>query len=248
MLSKNTASSRAIPSTKYREGVLDDPAIPIHWGKAQKGMQATEELADTGEALDWWMIGMEMMAWHHAKGEALGLHKQILNRIMEPWSMVTSIISGTDWENFFALRIHTADNMGSQWEIHQLATEILLAVNASTPKVLKTGQWHTPFVDCDNRKSEYYVGAKDFPEEANGYGPQLVSAARCARVSYLTHDKKKDTLADFELAKRLAVDGHWSPFEHVAIAMETNTSWGNFFGFKQLRKFFTNENIGRSMP
>jgi hypothetical protein len=227
--------------------MLDDPAIPVHFGAAQKGMQAAKEVANTAEALDWWLEGMEMMAWHHAKGEQLGLHKQVLNRILEPWSLVTTIISGTEWENFFSLRIHTAENMGSQWEIHQLATEIFNAINESTPTELKTGQWHTPYVNSEDRKSDNYVGLSEIAG-SEGYGPQLVSAARCARVSYLTHDRKKDIVADFELAKRLATDGHWSPFEHVAIAMETDNSWGNFFGFKQLRKFFANENVGRLMP
>lgn len=244
-LSKNTSSSRAIPAKAFRQAMLDSPAIPVHFGAAQKGMQADQQVANTADALDWWLEGMEQAAWHHARGEAMGLHKQILNRILEPYCLVTTIISGTEWNNFFALRVHGEHNKSSQHEIDQTARAILTAIDESTPTELKTGQWHAPLVSGD-KKDPRYVNHTMLPD-AEGYGPQLVSAARCARVSYMTHDKKIDVKADFELAKKLAQDGHWSPFEHVAMAMETDTAWGNVFGFKQLRKFFINENVGRQM-
>ena len=44
MFSRNSASSRAIPTEKLLARIEEDPVLPVWWGKNQSGMQAREEL------------------------------------------------------------------------------------------------------------------------------------------------------------------------------------------------------------
>ena len=44
VFSRNASSSRAIPVKKMIEQVRNNPAMPIHWGANQSGMQAKNEL------------------------------------------------------------------------------------------------------------------------------------------------------------------------------------------------------------
>jgi hypothetical protein len=46
-----------------------------------------------------------------------------------------------------------------------------------------------------------------------------ISCARCARISYLTHDGRRDPLEDLRLYGDLLQPGHMSPFEHAARPM-----------------------------
>jgi len=229
VFSRNAASSRAIPVRKMLTQVWKDPAMPTYWGSNKPGMQAGAEL--TGWRLKaakklWVLAGWVMVAfaWSLSK---LGLHKQIANRILEPWMWMKTIVSATDWGNFFNLRIH-AD---AQPEIKVLAEAMLKAMNSSRPRQLQPGQWHLPYV----RGSEYLLYSYD------SMGLQQISAARCARVSYLNHDgSKPDVKKDLELYEMLAKAPHASPFEHQATPVVGRH--GNFNGWKQFRQFIPNEN------
>ena len=224
--SRNSASSRAIPVAKMIEAVKNDPAMPVWWGKAQSGMQAREELdADT--------LGYCKRQWLTARDEAIaraeimrefGLHKQIANRILEPWMWITVIISSTEWTNFFGLRCHE----DAQPEIRHIAEMMQNLHRINTPRPLAKGEWHLPLIqeeDTDCSLDEM----------------RRLSAARCARVSYLTHDGRRDLEADYELHDRLVLSGHWSPFEHQATPSHPAYSEGNFTGWQQYRKLFANE-------
>ena len=35
----------------------------------------------------------------------IGLHKQIANRVVEPWMFTTVVCTATEWENAWALRV-----------------------------------------------------------------------------------------------------------------------------------------------
>jgi hypothetical protein len=73
-----------------------------------------------------------------------------------------------------------------------------------------------------------------------------LSTARCARVSYLTHDGKRDPREDFALHDRLSENGHWSPFEHAAqCKYEFYDSSSNFACWRQYRKFFAGEAVAK---
>lgn len=233
-LSKNAASSRAIPTAKLRERVINDPAIPIHWGARQAGMQADTEIKDIQMARAWWAESLDTIIKLHERGEALGLHKQVVNRMIEPGMNITIIVSGTEWPNFFHLRKHP----DAEPNFQRLATLAWDEYHNHMPCPMNPGDWHLPLIN----KEDYSV--------VNGDVEILkkVSVGRCARVSYLTHDGKRDLAADVELHDRLlgTIDsggpGHLSPFEHVAMAAGKGNRHGNFVGWKQYRKFFNYEN------
>jgi thymidylate synthase ThyX len=208
MFSRNAASSRAIPVEKMIEQVEKNPVIPIHWGKAQKGMQAYEVLSpeDSVAARDEWLFAGCDAVWRVRQLLALGLHKQIANRLLEPWMWITVIVTGNEgaWNNFFALRCHHEAEPHIQ-KIAGMAREVR---NQSIPQKLSAGQWHLPLIGFDG------------DELLSDEDKVKASVGRCARVSYLTHDGIRDVQADIDLHDRLLASKHFSPFEHVAMDYE----------------------------
>lgn len=224
VFSRNAASSRAVPVSKMLRRVMEEPAMPIHWGKNQRGMQAYNEIPeeDKARAQELWLELRNQAVAIVEKLEALNVHKQVANRLLEPWLHIQTLISSTEWNNFFLLRDHHA----AQPEIQELARAIKKAIHESEPKQLKAGEWHLPYIDEEDRK---VLGLEDLKK---------VSAARCARVSYYLQDGRRSTLeADLELFERLAGENpkHLSPLEHVACALDTPQRIKNFEGWKQLR-------------
>jgi hypothetical protein len=267
VFSRNASSSRAIPVARLIEDVERDPAMPIHWGKNQPGMQAREEHnasvfmprePDEHDSVGG-VYGSREEAWLGARDWAIsaarefsraGYHKQIVNRILEPFAHINVLISATEWDNFFELRRHP----DAQPEIHALANAMWDAQQGSEPVELSPGEWHLPYVsilDWDAAKRHLKIGrvTRDEPrfEEIQALLVK-VSVARCARVSYLTHDLKTPEIAkDLKLYEDLvgAVPLHASPAEHQAtpdgIWYDTK-QWqkpelhGNFVGWIQNRK------------
>ena len=222
-LSRNASSSRAIPVKRMLAQVWSDPAMPVHWGSNQPGMQAKTELdgfkRTMAETL-WRVAGKVacVFAWGMVK---CNLHKQVANRILEPWQYISVIITSTEWENFFQLR----DHPDAQPEIQALAKAIRAAMAAATPVPAREGYWHLPYI---------------FEEDRNRPLRDLVrmSAARCARVSYLTHDGSCPVPEqDFKLYDRLVGSHpmHASPIEHQACYRDDNTV-SNLVGWSQYRK------------
>ena len=232
-LSRNSASSRAIPAAKLRERTLAKPVIPIYWGANQKGMQAGSEIEDVETVRAWWLDGLSIAASMHEQGEALGLHKQIVNRVIEPWMTIAVVVSATDHANLFHLRKHHAAEPHFQC-IASIAWELF---HNHMPTYLPPGHWHIPYVDDDE------------PGISNLDLAIKVGVGRCARVSYLTHEGKRDPKEDIALHDRLANTAtlgadpmHASPFEHVAKAVGGRERIGNFEGWRQYRKLFAHEN------
>ena len=223
VFSRNAASSRAIPVAKLIAQVRENPAMPVHWGANQKGMQAELEVLDVEAAKAAWVIAANAAADQAELLNALGLHKQVVNRVLEPFVWMRTIITSTEWDNWFTLRNH-AD---AQPEIQALAACMLEAIEASTPEVLDFGQWHLPYLEAH--------------EAGDKFDSDLckISAARCARVSYLTHEGRVPSLEDdMALFERLVVSKplHSSPLEHCATPGFTNT--GNFKDWSQYRKLW----------
>lgn len=195
-------------------------------------MQAGAELepGDIERCKAAWLGGMESAI---ATAEALleiGLHKQIANRVLEPWAHINVVVTATEWDNFFELRRHE----DAQPEIKALADAMHEAMEESTPRLLHFGQWHLPFIT---------------PEEAERYSVRSrirASVARCARVSYLTHEGQAPEFSvDLALYNRLVGSRplHASPAEHQATPDYQSGSewadkdlWGNFKGWRQYRK------------
>jgi thymidylate synthase ThyX len=204
-MSRNSASSRAIPVEKRISMIQSSPFLPDAFGKNQKGMQAAESLAgaDDAHARSIWLAACED-AIRHARALAdIGVHKQLANRLLEPFAWHTVIATGTEWDNFFALRCHA----NAQPEIRTSAEMMRDCYAESEPQALPLGEWHLPFVFPEDR------------EEFAWSSLVKISAARCARVSYLTHDGKRMVGADLDLYERLFSQGHVSPLEHPARPM-----------------------------
>ena len=215
--SRNAASSRAIPIEKMLQHIAAEHAEPIHWGVNQAGMQAKQEL--TGNDLT-----HAKQAWNHAALSAvqhsrnlaeLNLHKQIANRVTEPFQIMKTIVTATEYDNWFWLRNHT----DAQPEIHELAKQMLTAMQESFPLVIKPGDWHVPYID---RTSDYIDDSIVYPVNGTKLTVEQakkISASCCAQVSYRKLD---DSLEKAEMVfDRLitSVPRHSSPFEHAASPM-----------------------------
>ena len=212
-LSRNSASSRAIPVQKQLDRIKEHPFVPTYWGAAQRGMQAHEELppARQTEARLAWLAARDAAVRQVERMLDLGLHKQLANRLLEPFGWHTVVVTATEWENFFALRI----NPDAQPEILTIAELMLKAYQASDPRIIGEGQWHLPLVQPDEFDGEF-----EYTDAA-----RMISAARCARVSYLTHDGRRDHEADTALYRQLVEHGHMSPLEHVARPFTQGEIW-----------------------
>jgi len=302
MFSRNSASSRAIPFSKMLERVKEDPFIPEQFPVNTKGMQPQAYITEGplfSYAKDAWKMALEdaiKSAIRLQKSisnivlnkEDLTIHKQLVNRLLEPFMWHTVIVTATEFDNFFKLRC----DENAQYEIRRIADLMYEAYHAFDnnmhensrlaltgtvnntrwlaikPQKLKVGEWHCPLVsEEDNEQILSHCKSNtmilinnqwiDCKEENHSFWKKKISVARCARVSYLTHDGKRDIEKDLELFERLRTSGHWSPFEHVATPyfgtkekpifqgmymIEGNVKSGNFIGWKQFRKEFQDEN------
>lgn len=250
-LSKNSASSRAIPFSKTRAKVKENIAFPIHWGAEQKGMQSGDSVQDVGMCQTGWEATRDKVVRSaDILHEHYGLHKSLVNRLLEPFMWHTCIITGTEFSNFFHQRCSTM----AQPEMKAVADAMQIAYFTSAPKHLVHGQWHMPYlIDSDIPDVGEYLESKRNPVSQAQITATLkeISVARCARVSYNNQDGTRDITEDLKLYDRLRTSGHWSPFEHVATPIMPGTLdelCGNFVGWKQFRKNFTDENFTKFLP
>lgn len=223
MLSKNSASSRAIPVKAMHEQIKAAPAGPVHWGQNQPGMQAKQELVDNdlADAKFIWRRAMEdALHWAWALADRVGLHKQIANRITEPWMTMKTVISGTEWANFYYLR----DHPDAQPEIRELAHKMHEAHRASVPQPLQPGEWHVPYVttyrDTHTGVLHYTDGSDKYitAEEA-----LIISASCCAQVSYRKNDDSLEKAKKIFQQLIYSKPAHASPVEHQATPMDLPT-------------------------
>jgi thymidylate synthase ThyX len=297
MFSRNSASSRAIPVNVMIDRVLENPFIPEKFPANYKGMQPNE----------YWEEGdykykLAKKVWLNACSSAIDyvrqltadgangikVHKQIANRLLEPFMWHIVICTATELDNFFKL----TTNEQAQYEIRRIADLMYDLYTKSgnynslnsnyfyETQKLMIGEWHLPLIYEEDYEAIHHYLASITPDyNDNSYDgkefdniAKKVSVARCARVSYLTHDGKRDIEKDLELFERLRTSGHWSPFEHVATpipkmnyeykandsddkvaALILNNSLqkiyenyymrsGNFIGWKQWRQDFPDNN------
>lgn len=226
--SRNFQSSRACPVERMIANVIADKVYPLHWGRKQKGMVADLEIdeADQLEAIAIWDEAREAMIGYTKRLLEIDVHKQVANRLLEPFMAITGIVTATDYSNFFEQRCHT----DSQPEIRALADVMKAEYEASKPESLNAGEWHLPLI-----RGEDWVEATD-----RGYTDMdlvKVAIGRCARVSYLNHDGIRSLSDDTKLYWRLleSKPAHLSPFEHIAIALPNSEKRANFTGFESRR-------------
>lgn len=266
--SKNSASSRAIPyaSLTARDA---DIYVPL-FRKNKPGMQPGAPLSATDQAKAeaiWRDMAAYVLEGTRKLSQDLKVHKQHVNRPLEWFGYIEVVMSATQWANFFGLRDHT----DAQDEILILAQQIKKARAGVTPKSLRPGDWHLPYLDSDialeiDDRCRSRAGEVDKLIEAiqPAFASPLlhklsdasrlkliVSSARCCRVSYSTHDGRPSTLIeDVDRSGKLLLGDriHASPFEHQGMALRKNSRvfqpyQGNYRGYAQFRKFIPNEYI-----
>lgn len=257
-LSRNTSSSRAISVAAMISQIRKTPAVPVHWGQNQPGMQASRQ-TDARVTIDGKSYS-NRDAWLHARDRALetaaafadsNYHKQVVNRLLEPWAMVKMVCSATEWSNFFELRCHP----DAQPEIRVLAERMQAELADSRPERLDPDQFHLPYVD-NAEWAACEAWAAEVPGRTVTDAALKLSASCCAQVSYRTTDTSLTKA--FKIHERLVGSHprHYSPFEHQArpiLSMKDHgithvdrmgRPWsGNFCGFVQHRQIMDNLNM-----
>lgn len=218
MLSKVSASSRAIPTAKLIEKVKHDPFIPIHVGANQKGMSASQEVDNETKLrfFDQWRLASRSACLSAEGMERLGVHKQVINRVLEPYLTVETLIAGTEWGNFFKLRA----SKEAQPEFACLAYKMLECYNESEP--VKAEGWCGPFMD-------------QMPPGISTEEKKLIAVARVARISYSNFSGEINIKDDLRLAEQLKSNCHMSPFEFVVYPIDHGLKIGNLEGFATFR-------------
>lgn len=223
MFSRNAQSSRAVPVSK---SLKLDYITPLVWGKNQAGMSSKEVLDEENQkACEYYWHALVRYCRDFAERmSAEGLHKQWANRCLEWFSPIKVIVTATEWDNFFWLRI---DPEAAQPEIVELARQMKEAMDASKPQLLNPGEWHLPYV------KSYRVGDKLLYSEdclefsTPNYLPlelaKKVSAGCCAAVSYRNNPSIEKCL---EIWDKLfsGPKPHLSPVEHQCSPMEYSSN------------------------
>lgn len=245
VFSRNSASSRAIPTERLIRQVRDEPFIPETFNERVKGMGVGEAFKERDQkaARAVWENAAEYAVRYAEQLAGLKVDKSRVNRLLEPFMWHTAIITSTEWENFFALRCppgnEATTDFPAQLEFQKIALLMREAMRASEPKVLHTGEWHLPL-----------VATEEMPMPSNQTDDQwfktaLVSAGRCARVSFDRQGEYEQPVDSVARAERLRESGHLSPFEHVARPYEVRDAAigliSNLYGWVQLRKLIPHE-------
>jgi hypothetical protein len=259
MFSRNAASSRAIPVSKMLQLVEASPAEPVHWGKNQSGMQAKEELTGITKIAvrDSWLCAAKEMSSRAKIMSAAGLHKQVVNRLLEPFQTIKVVVTATEWNNFWWLR----DHPDAQPEIQKLARVMKGVYEYSKPVLLRPDMWHLPYVNTEVREHGVFIYAQQhyFDEYNNEISLEeaiKISCSSCAQVSYRKLDTSLEKAEDIYKKLVESEPVHASSFEHVAKCVDTSFhSWhegmthqdfddnmwsGNFKDWVQYRQLIPN--------
>ena len=234
MFSRNAASSRAIPFTKMVEQL---GAMPVRFGQANSGMQDKGVEHNVPVYLydeDYSYIDAWKIAQHNAEEVAsafnkAGFHKQVMNRLLEPFQFIKVVVTATEWANFFWLR----DDGPADPTIAELARCMRAAYDSSVPLELLEGEYHLPYVNR-SRSSRfdnliYSIEDGDSEIELTVEDAIIVSGARCAAVSFRKTDY--DLEKSKQVYDRLVGDDHkhGSALEHQAKVMMKIDHGDGFF-------------------
>lgn len=234
VFSRNARSSRAVPIATMLKEIKSSCVIPWHWGKNQKGMQATEECNAPIELYEYQQGPDEREdglydftreeAWLKARDAAVevvegfmeaGYHKQVANRLLEPFMWIDTLITSTSWANFFHLR----DHKDAEPHFEDLAKLVRKAIDEAEYKELGVGEWHLPYItEADIAAVEDYL--EPYPETTHPTVNYLlkISTARCARISYVAFDGDGSLEREIDRHDNLVASQplHASPAEHQA--------------------------------
>lgn len=219
VFSRNTASSRAIPLDRMIENILETDNVPI-WTENKSGMQG-DIIRDQNKLKEcesiWRAARLDAIKYARQLAQ-IGVHKQNFNRLLEPFQTVKTILSGTNFDNFFKLRIHK-DAMP---EIRELATLMKQELDNSEPELLDYGEWHMPYISDDDIK------------ELGIYNCKRISVSCCAQVSYRKLNATPEKALEIYCKLIQGDIIHGSAFEHVATPCNEPCK-GNFKGWRQFR-------------
>lgn len=228
VFSRNASSSRAKSWDKTCDEVRNDCWCPAHWNAEQPGMSGGKEFDVLDKAfidskiqdLGCYVVDyLRDLDDEFYKQTGMRIHKQYLNRYTEPFRCTTQILTATDWDNFFKLRISDQ----AQPEIKDVAEAIKEILDKTYPQFIGYEGWHLPYITQEDKE---HFGIEILKK---------ISVARCARVSYRAYTKGISLDKDIELYERLLKNGHLSPFEHVATPATKDQETANFKGWIQLR-------------
>lgn len=257
LLSNSVKSNRAIPTKTIRKEVREHPYVPVWLGANQRGMVAENMVKHPKLVKHLWLLARYPAVFAHYTLEKLGVHKEVCNRLLNPWQYVSVTITGTEWDNFFALRLHK----DAQKDIMELARVMYEAKRRSVPVALQGDELHVPYVkrERDADGNMLYIDNDDAVltrEQA-----LMASAARVARSSYNNHDKSTTTIKNDERLYHMLVTSkpaHSSPVEAQAFPMSNSKEmeegithidangdkWsGNFKGWIQARQLLEDHTV-----
>lgn len=180
MLSKNLQSSRAVPVSKMIKEVKEQHFVPVHFGQNQKGMTAAKEVDNIDAARAAWQDYVDDCVVNAEIMNALGMHKQIVNRALEPLVMSKAVITATDWNNVFHLRHHP----DAQPEAYDFVKCIYRAKKRSVPNKLNPGEYHVPYVNAQRGKDGILRYFDQDENEIDVETALKISSSCCAQVSY----------------------------------------------------------------
>lgn len=215
-VSRNSASSRAIPTLKVISQIEVDPYIP-EWRAAKKGMQGGELLPDldrqllTEQWLEYKDKATKMALWAFETGAC----KQDVCAYLLPFMRVDIIATATadSWQHFIDLRAHEDAHPDFAWFAYKLKNELA----RSQPNGVGFLGWHMPFTD-------------DLPDGTSLSDKLAVSSVRAARISYGNEKLFLPFPIKEAIAKRAALidNKHMSPLEHqVQAVVPNNTDYKN---------------------
>lgn len=233
--SRNSASSRAIPIHKMIELAETSDVAPVEWGKNCSGMSNKEIISEQSilaSIQNEWEIARHNAIESARRLNNLNVHKQIVNRILEPF-LPHTVIATMDrqaLEHFLMLRT----SIEAQPEIRALALEMQRLYHSTRPGMLYDFQIYSPFGiyewECLNMT--------EVPDDQTGqyenklmYSPVIYrDVSKCARISYLKHEETASEEKDENLFWKLFKAKHLSPFEHLAL-YDPQRRFSRFFGY-----------------
>lgn len=252
VLSRNASSSRAIPVSKVIEQVRNNPAMPVRFGKNQAGMQDAGEYECSEAIRDLWKEASRSACSFAAVMNDMQAHKQVINRILEPYQFIRVCVTSTNWNNLFSLRNHP----DADPTIHALAETMEKAMDKSTPIKLECGHWHVPFVETYHDKYGNQMFSDNAGNDLSLEQALMISASCAAQTSYRKLDNSLEKAEDIYKKLIESKPCHASPVEHSGRVIPKMTNpmdyfniegvthidrngvpWsGNFHGFVQYRQ------------
>jgi hypothetical protein len=232
-IAKNARSSRAVPVEKIIAEAMNNPVVPVRWGRRERGMVAGVLMTETDA--EWcfsrWMDARDSAVTTASHMNSFGAAKEVVNRLLEPWMWVDVVATATlgAWSHYLNQRCaHDA-----QPEHQELARSIGRAIRDSVPRGIGYWEWHLPYLTDEEWESTHGNGLELAKKLA-------ASVRRVRRVSYAPFDGQIDTPESDRAKHDESRDaGHWSCFEHQGEPfIDYDRRSGRMTGWMEYRQTF----------